>query len=335
MVFCCSVCCKEFRTNWQLQRHLRKKIPCKKNAAKEIEDAENAAKEIENAGKQTTTKEELPKCTYCCKLFSKKHNLKAHLSICKEKDDHVRCLEVKLDKQYCEHEASTGCRFCQRILFDKSALRKHIRSCKMKEEYKIQLEKELDMSLRSRGGNITNNNNSNNNNSNNITNNIQLNVTAETLREFGEEDTEHITNKFLLKVIGRLGVTLPNVVSSVAKQIYCDKNKPDNQTVQITNVRSRWAKVSNGGSYELRPLGETVSGVRNKVTDLYIERQCGDEEYFKKVNAKIEKLDDLNNHNYTARTLEDKEVQKNATKIKSEIDCEVKSTIYNFAQTII
>ena len=149
------------------------------------------------------------------------------------------------------------------------------------------------------------------------------------MKKFGNEDTDHITNEFLRKVIGRLGVTLPKVVSTVAKQIYCDKNKPENQTLQITNVRSQWAKVSNGTSYELQPLGETVSGVRNKVTDLYVERQCDDFDYFKKVNARIDKLDDLNNQNYTAKTLEDKEAQKNASKLKSEIDREVKSTIYN------
>ena len=135
------------------------------------------------------------------------------------------------------------------------------------------------------------------------------------------------------KIIGRLGVPLPKVVSTVAKQIYCDSSKPDNQTLQITNVRSQWAKVSNGNRYELQPLGQSVSGIRNKVTDLYVERQCDEPDYFKKVNARIEKLDDLNNQNYIASTIAEKEDQKIASKLKSEIDREIKSTIYNTQKT--
>ena len=89
------------------------------------------------------------------------------------------------------------------------------------------------------------------------------------------------------------------------------------------------AKVSNGKTHELQPLGDSVKGVRNKVTDLYVERQCDYFDYFMKVNCRIDKLDDLNNQNYTARTLEDKEDQKNASKLRSEIDREIKSSLYN------
>ena len=76
-----------------------------------------------------------------------------------------------------------------------------------------------------------------------------------------------------------------------------------------------------------------MKGVRDKVTDLYVERQCDEPEYFMKVNSRIDKLDDLNNQNYTARTLEDKEDQKNASKLKSEIDREIKSTLYNLQKS--
>ena len=131
------------------------------------------------------------------------------------------------------------------------------------------------------------------------------------------------------KIIGRLGVALPKIISTVAKQIYCDDSKPENKTLQITNVRSQWAKVSNGNDYELQPLGDSIKGVRNKVTDLYVERQCDEPDYFKKVNARIEKLDDLNNQNYTAKSIEDKESQRIASKLKSEIDREIKSSLYN------
>jgi len=251
--------------------------------------------------------------------FGRSVELKRHeKSSCKEKNDHVRRLELILNIEYPSNIKHTQCRFCNKIYSEKCGLTKHIKICKAKQEYAESLEGKLRENQKQQ--HITNNT---------INNNILLNVSAETLKKFGNEDTDHITNEFLRKVIGRLGVTLPKVVSTVAKQIYCDKNKPENQTLQITNVRSQWAKVSNGTSYELQPLGETVSGVRNKVTDLYLECQCDAFDYFKKVNARIDKLDDLNNQNYTAKTLEDKEDQKNASKLKSEIDREVKSTIYN------
>ena len=108
----------------------------------------------------------------------------------------------------------------------------------------------------------------------NINNTIQ--ITASELCKFGDESTDHITDAYLRRVMGRLEVSLAKVVSTVAKQIFCNNDKPENQTVQITNVRSQWAKVSNGKSYELQPLGDSVKGVRNKVTDLYVERQCDD-----------------------------------------------------------
>ena len=111
------------------------------------------------------------------------------------------------------------------------------------------------------------------------------------MKKFGEENTDHITNAYLRQMMGRLGVTIPKVVSNVAKKIYCDDAKPENKTIQISNVRSQWAKESNGNDYELQALGDSIKGVRNKVTNLYVERLCDDFEYFKKVNARIDRLD--------------------------------------------
>ena len=168
---------------------------------------------------------------------------------------------------------------------------------------------------------------------NNQNNTINLNISAETLRKFGNESTGHITNAYLRKVMARLEASLPKVVSAVAKQIYYDQNKPENQTLKITNVRSQWAKVSNGVNYELHLLGDSVSDVRNKVTDLYVERQCNEPDYFKPVEKRIEKLDDINNQQYTAQTVEEKEEQKETLKLKAEIEREVKSTLYNLQKS--
>ena len=260
-------------------------------------------------------------CKYCEKILTTKSNYNQHKKTCKEKNDAVRSLEIQLNISYPKHILHTECRFCNIHFSQKSALTRHIKICKEKDAYKEKLELELKEKAKTNQANVTNNHQT--------INNIMLNVSAETLRKFGEENTDHITNAYLLKTIGRLGVTLPKVVSTVAKHIYCNSKKPENQTIQITNVRSQWAKVSNGENYELQTLGESVKGVRNKVTDLYVERQCDYFDYFQKVNCRIDKLDDLNNQNYTARTMEDKEDQKNASKLRSDIDREIKSTLYN------
>ena len=332
----CKRCCKEFKYQWCLQRHLDRKMPCKEKVSNESINEANKSNNVTKvadessdvaveSSKVATESSDIKinsniKCKFCNKSFGRKVELKKHEnSVCKEKNDHVRRLELMLNIQYPNNIKHTQCRFCNKIYSEKCGLTKHLKKCQEKQNYAETLEAKLKEN-QTKQQHITNNT---------INNNILLNVSAETLKKFGKEDTDHITNEYLRRVIGRLGVTLPKVVSTVAKKIYFDKNKPENQTVQITNVRSQWAKVSNGSDYELQPLGEAVSGVRNKVTDLYVERQCDYFDYFMKVNCRIYKLDNLNNQNYLARTLEDKDDQKNASKLKSEIDREVKSSIYN------
>jgi len=319
----CKNCCKEFKYQWCLQRHLDRKMPCRKYVPNNPVPIPNNPVHIQkNQIHIPNSPVSIPKnptsCRYCLQEFSTKTNHNKHVKICKEKDDAVRSLEIQLDISYNKPEINI-CRFCKKSFPHKTNHTRHIKTCKAKQEYRETLEAKLKEN-QTKQQHITNNT---------INNNILLNVSAETLKKFGKENTDHITNEYLRRVIGRLGVTLPKVVSTVAKQIYFDKNKPENQTVQITNVRSQWAKVSDGSNYELQPLGEAVSGVRNKVTDLYVERQCDYFDYFMKVNCRIDKLDNLNNQNYLARTLEDKEDQKNASKLKSEIDREVKSSMYN------
>ena len=346
-MFTCEKCCKEFKYNWCLSRHLSKKIPCRKkspnesnipsNESKNIQKSSNESKNIQKSSDESdippNESNSIPKmsnesirCMYCLEDFSRIDNLKKHMNVCKEKDDAVRSLEMQLDIEYLKNISKT-CRFCEKHFPHKTNLTRHIKTCKSKQTYRTKLEAQLKERTKETK-HITNNNNSHNTTNNlNVNNTIQ--ISASELRKFGDESTAHITDEYLRRAMGRLEVSLAKVVSTVAKQIFCDNTKPGNQTLQITNVRSQWAKVSKGKSYELQPLCEAVSGVRNKVTDLYVERQCDEPDYFKKVNSRIEKLDDLNNQSYTASTLAEKEDQKNASKLKSEIDREIKSTLYN------
>ena len=336
----CKNCCKEFKYQWCLDRHLRRKIPCKKIISVPSEFTQSPSEFTQSPSEFTQSPSELTQspseltqspsnltCKYCLELFSRSDSLSTHTKKCKAKDDTVRYLEIELGISFNIPTVKNQCRFCNSILSFKNAHTRHIKTCKAKQEYRESLEAKLkEKTNEHQPSTVTNNIN------NNQTINV-LNISADTLNKFGEENTDHITNAYLRQMMGRLGVTIPKVVSNVAKKIYCDDTKPENQTIQISNVRSQWAKVSNGNDYELQALGDSIKGVRNKVTNLYVERLCDDFEYFKKVTARIDKLDDLNNQNYTARTFEDKEDQKNASKLKSEIDREIKSTIYNVQKT--
>ena len=47
-MFCCSVCCKEFKTNWHLRRHSRKKNICVVNVQEQYKTQENTEESQEN-----------------------------------------------------------------------------------------------------------------------------------------------------------------------------------------------------------------------------------------------------------------------------------------------
>jgi len=315
-MFICEKCEKEFKTKWHLQRHYGNKIPCYKNTQKPIR---NTQKPISNTQKPIINFN----CKYCNKECSRKFNLDKHLLTCKEKDDIVRGLELMLNIGY-PLVIPNECRFCNNMYLEKYTLTKHLKLCKEKEIYRSNLEQQV--KNRNTAENVYNT--IHNTNTINV-----LNVSAAALKSFGQESTEHITNEFLRKLISRLEVPLPKVVSTVAKQIYCNNNVPENRTLKITNLRSQWAKVSNGNCYDQIAISESVNGVRNKVTDLYIARQSDEPDYFDRVSKRIEMLDDINNQNFTPRSVIEKEEQKGALKLKSEIEKEVKSCLYNSQKT--
>lgn len=294
----CEHCGMEFQTQWHLQRHTNKKKPCA--------STDKSYSIICNKSIQ---------CKFCNEIFKRKYNRDKHEVSCKE-NNRIRHLEMKLGIE-CKHMNVNSCRFCNKVFNRSDNLGRHLKICKTKHEYEKELESKLMQNLEKHHVTINNNYNT------------VFNIMHTTINKFGEETTDHITNSFLRKTIGRIGTPLSKAVSTVAKRIYCEDTKPENNTLKITNIRSQWAKVSNGFQFELMTMSESVDNVRNKVTDLYIERQEEMPDYFEPVSKQIEVLDDLNNQNYIASSLIEKEQQKEATKLKIEIERELKSSIYN------
>ena len=78
-------------------------------------------------------------CRYCLEQYSRKDNLKTHITKCKDKFDAVRILEIKL---HLDVKLSSGnnCRFCNKVFQHKTNFTRHVKSCKAKESYKEKLE---------------------------------------------------------------------------------------------------------------------------------------------------------------------------------------------------
>lgn len=116
----CEVCNKGFAYEYLLEKHKKRKIPCK---------PENNANDN-------------LRCEYCNHVSSTTFRLQTHKKICKMQDDNVRKLEMKLCKMVVLDPNSKTCRFCARSFFNLNNLHRHDKVCKEKETYRLSLLKE-------------------------------------------------------------------------------------------------------------------------------------------------------------------------------------------------
>ena len=80
-------------------------------------------------------------CKYCLRSYNT--NLKRHVQSCKLKDDHIRCMEIELNKHVLPWDART-CRFCSYVTKTPN-IKRHLKSCKARAEYQKKLEVELQL----------------------------------------------------------------------------------------------------------------------------------------------------------------------------------------------
>ena len=314
-MFPCENCEKQFKTNWHLQRHLNKKIPCIDKTKFDYLGTKIDYSKTKNDYPET--KNDYLICKYCNNTFSRVHYKNKHEETCKMKDDHVRNLEIQLGISYpCNIEKYT-CRFCYHKSTKSSNLLKHTKSCKAKNEYKKKLEMKLKESMQKTYGHTTNYNN-------NSTNTVNILVTPNTIRRFGEESTDHISDSYLKKQMANYGISIPKIVCNVMKQIYCDDKHPENETIKISNLRSAWLHVSNGDGFEAIATEDALGAVREKVSDLYYERKF-EKDFFQPVWNRIQKLEELDEVEHECS----EEEKKRKLKLRAEVERNIKSDIYN------
>ena len=174
------------------------------------------------------------KCKYCESEFTKNSSLNRHINEnrCKVKktlDNDKEEIFQKLLSEIKELKISNN-----RILRDNETLKKKIGKSRT---------------------NTFNNSSINNGSINNGTiNNIKIVA-------FGKEDISHISDKEWLQILNKNYKS----IQDLTLKTHFDNNKPENQNIYISNLRSKYIMVHNGNKWEVKDRKDTVD-------DLYDEK---------------------------------------------------------------
>ena len=163
--------------------------------------------------KPPENKSEKTICIYCNKTFTRTYGLTCHLNICKEK---------KKTEEL--------------VLLENNKITEMENKIKELEEKNIKIVKKL---KKQKHTNITNSNNTNTTNTN-ITNNIII-------KNFGEENIEHLQDNIYEKLLQGIYTAVPKLI----KLIHFDKNHPENQNIKFTNKKYPYLKIMKDNKWQL------------------------------------------------------------------------------------
>jgi hypothetical protein len=222
----CNMCLKLFDTKQHLNQHLQRKNKC------------NVESEFQ--------------CQECKRYFKYKKNLNEHIikQICKDntikdnKDDNNNDIEKKnqlrsvltsnLDDSFKIDLIKPN-----KTEADIDKLTKIFQS-EMSIDDKINC---IMLYLDSTQNTIitNNNNNSINNSNNNITNNFQIN-------NFGQENLSYMDSEYFKNLIMNQHIEKGYV--QLIKDIYLNKDHPENATVKVENINNKYAHIFNNGKWD-------------------------------------------------------------------------------------
>jgi hypothetical protein len=281
----CDKCCKEFKYNYLLTRHINKKKSCDiigsvnnkeiiladdkinkfmniniKNIDNKIKIIDrNIEKTNKKINKETDESLKNNKCLFCDKIFLKKYNLSRHIKkyclLSRDLFDSNNNLLIEKDK----------------LLIEKDKLLEEEKNKQRDNELKM-LRMSMAKLLKKQSANINIvNNKIINNNNKIINNNVVVNINS-----FGNENLSHITNKDYKKFLSGF---FPGFIQFIEK-IHFDENVPENQNVCITNLKSKYMYIFENGKWAIKE--------RNELIDKFIA---------KKYNLLVDKLDELEENN--------------------------------------
>ena len=209
-------------------------------------------------------------CSYCNKIFSLKHNLTAHLKICKEKPiaDEVTQLQIEELKKMFERKFEEQQKKFEEQQKDNQELKKKVEELSHGSDHK-------EMS----NNNITVTENSNNNNTT-TTNNI-------TIYSMGKEDLTILAKEDILKLCTS-GTYYPIVAAEI---LHCNDKYPAFQNVLISNLRATTGQVKVNDKWITRSQDDILNTMMN--TDKkHISSLIKDLDVDKKLQVKLESTQD-------------------------------------------
>ena len=270
-MFKCARCNKGFEYPYLLKRHLTRKYTCKeKNAIVPVNNAKDPANNAFLPANNAFC------CKYCGKEIKRKDNLKKHEKKCKERDSHVRALEISLEIPIPKYNAMQ-CRFCNKEFKHHGDCARHTIYCKEKEKYIEKLKKRIKEKVQ---------------NVQNITNNNYINQNIVVINAFGKETTHHISDT-LFKRILRLNRDCPSAIEKLAMNIHFNEKMPENHNVKYKNIKSKYGEVYNGKEFEVRPMKVITNTMVGNIAKMCSERyfQCYGEN--EDIDEKLDKIEHL------------------------------------------
>ena len=173
-----------------------------------------------------------PRCKHCNNFFSRTSNLTKHLKICKEKQNNN--LENKIIKLENEN---------------------HIVKLETENEIILKENKLMKKELRKNNKMIENNTIINGNNNNN-TNNIIIN-------NFGNENLEYLTPKYLTELTRIPSLAIPKLI----KDIHFNDKHPENKNVRLLHPKNRFIEVHEN-KWEHRNKKEIIEHIVETINDI-------------------------------------------------------------------
>jgi len=232
-------------------------------------------------------------CSYCKKIFSLKHNLTAHIKICKEKpivDDVTKSQLEQLKNMLFEQQMK---------------IEEQQKKFEEQQKYNEELEKKIEQLSHPSETNSNNNIIVTENSNNNTTNNTTTNNNIINIYSAGKEDLSLLSQEDILRLCTS-GTYYPMVAAQI---LHCNEKYPEFQNVLISNLRATTGKVKINDKWVTRSQDDILTTMMNVDKD-HISTLIKDLEVDKKFQIKLESTQN------EIDTNESKEHQKSKIKQK-------------------
>jgi len=185
------------------------------------------------------------KCDYCGNIYTLKNNLTRHLKSCKVKDSEVEILKIKVEKLELENK---------RVNDKLGEYEEEV------EELKYIISQKNKIIKENKSINKYTNCNTTNTNCNNTTNNIVIN-------NYNTPNTEYLEYNIKKECI----YTDYVYIIPIMKDLFFNKEHPENHSISYSNMRSNSMSVYNGNEWILQNRVDIINDIINNCDDILSE----------------------------------------------------------------